>query len=383
MTDSNSHPRYGVLLVAGSHTHQENYARAFAADARCRLIGLTDEADVPLRRKSLNIRLAAELGIPFFDDFDAALQRDDVQIVCLCPEPERRARLVERTARAGKHVYIDKPFGTNLDDGYRMLAAIEQSGVTSQMFSLVRSPVARRANAVLQSGQLGELLAIDCELCFAKGHAGTADLMNGRVESEQADQFTFLDAKRELFCVGLYPLVLFQWLTGQRFQKLFATTGNYFFESHQQHNVEDFASMLLSLDNGVQASLFVGRTGWTSHPNYGVHQIHLVGSRRSMTLDAFRPRLNIWNSETWAPPAQPHPEDPMGFWSSTQQENGILSKQGWRPIETATQSDAAFFLDCLDDNAASDVPAAVGFHALEAILGGYKSAAAGRWVTLD
>lgn len=26
--------KYGVLLVTGSHTHQENYAAAFAADKR-------------------------------------------------------------------------------------------------------------------------------------------------------------------------------------------------------------------------------------------------------------------------------------------------------------------------------------------------------------
>ena len=36
-------PRYGVLLVTGSHTHQENYAAAFAADRRCRLIAVSDE----------------------------------------------------------------------------------------------------------------------------------------------------------------------------------------------------------------------------------------------------------------------------------------------------------------------------------------------------
>ncbi|WP_166823810.1 Gfo/Idh/MocA family protein [Thalassoroseus pseudoceratinae] len=382
MTATNSPTQYGMLLVAGSHTHQENYARAFAADSRCRLIGLTDEADIPLRRKSLNLRLASELEIPYFEDIDAAFHRDDVQIVCLCPEPERRMRLVEQAAQAGKHVYIDKPIGTSLEDGSRMVAAIEQAGVTSQMFSLVRSPVAQRAKQTLESGEIGELLAIDCELCFAKGHAGSADLSIPRTESEHTDRFTFIDAKRELFCVGLYPLVLFQWLTGQRFQNLFATTGNYFFESHQRHNVEDFASMMLTLDGGLQASLFVGRTGWTSHPNYGVHQIHLVGSRRTVTLDAFRPRLEVWNADAWTPPPTPHPEDPMGFWSSTQSENGILPKAGWQPIETAIQSDAAYFLDCLDENRPSDVCAKVGFHALQAILRGYQSAAVGQWISL-
>src|SRR5262249_31052802 len=39
-------PRYGVLLVSGNHTHQEDYALAFAADPRCRLIAVTDESGV-------------------------------------------------------------------------------------------------------------------------------------------------------------------------------------------------------------------------------------------------------------------------------------------------------------------------------------------------
>src|SRR5690606_33833401 len=47
-------PPLGVLLVAGDFTHQPNYAEAFRADPRCRLIGLADEADVPDRRRSLN-----------------------------------------------------------------------------------------------------------------------------------------------------------------------------------------------------------------------------------------------------------------------------------------------------------------------------------------
>ena len=71
------HPPYGVLLVAGDHTHQPNYAEALAADARCRLVGLTDEADVTPRRRELNERLATRLGIPVLPDLRQALARDD------------------------------------------------------------------------------------------------------------------------------------------------------------------------------------------------------------------------------------------------------------------------------------------------------------------
>ena len=98
---------YGVLLIGGGLTHQENYARALAADPRCRLIGLADERDIPQRRRELNAQLAGELEIPYLDNLDDALAREDVQIVSLCPEPERRGRLTVQAARAGKHVYVD------------------------------------------------------------------------------------------------------------------------------------------------------------------------------------------------------------------------------------------------------------------------------------
>ena len=57
-------PKYGVLLVTGSHTHQDNYAAAFAADKRCRIVAVTDEPDIDRQRRGLNERLARALGVP-------------------------------------------------------------------------------------------------------------------------------------------------------------------------------------------------------------------------------------------------------------------------------------------------------------------------------
>src|SRR5689334_12535221 len=101
-------PRYGVLLVSGSHTHQENYAAAFAADPRCRLVAVTDEADVDPRRRELNERLAKTLNVPHVADLDQALRLCDVNLVSICAPPERRGRVAVRCAQAGKHLYLDK-----------------------------------------------------------------------------------------------------------------------------------------------------------------------------------------------------------------------------------------------------------------------------------
>src|SRR5690606_11768788 len=102
-------PPYGVLLVAGDQTHQPGYAEALAADGRCRLIGLADDANIPARRRSLNEQLAARLGVPMFDDLATALRRDDVHIVSVCAEPYRRGSIAVQAAEAGKHLYLDKP----------------------------------------------------------------------------------------------------------------------------------------------------------------------------------------------------------------------------------------------------------------------------------
>ncbi|MBM83968.1 MAG: hypothetical protein CMJ78_25715 [Planctomycetaceae bacterium] len=374
--------QFGLLLISGNQTHQENYARGFAADSRCKLIGLTDEPYLPERRQRLNRQLADELEVPYLEDLDAAINREDVDFVCLCPDPERRGRLAAKCARAGKHIYVDKPMTSNVDDARDVVAAVEESGVLSQMFSLVRSSAARRAREVIESGRIGKLIGLHCEQTFSKGKSGTADLSKPRVEKAEATRFTFIDSKRELFCVGLYPLVLFQWLTGEKIASVSGTTHNFFFKEHQANDVEDFACLLMKTTGGLDATITCGRTGWSSHRSHGVFLIHLIGTEDAVTIDAFEPRLSVCsNAPAWQEPSDPHPEDPMGFWSSTQASGGVTPKLDWWPLETAG-SDQMHFLDCLEQNQPSDVPAAVGAHAVEAIHAAYESAAMHETVAL-
>ena len=117
--------KFGLLLIGGGQTHQENYARAFEADERCQIIGLTDEADLPARRQELNQILASELEVPVFDDLETALARDDVQIVSVCVEPERRGRVAALCAQAGKHLYIDKPMATSVSSATEIVTAVK------------------------------------------------------------------------------------------------------------------------------------------------------------------------------------------------------------------------------------------------------------------
>lgn len=374
----------GVLLIGGRYTHQENYAALFAQDPRCRLVGLSDEADVSPQRAELNRALAAELGIPYWPDLDAALARPDVQIVSVCAEPERRAQVVARCARAGKHVYIDKPLSPSLGAARAAAAAVAQAGVRSQMFSFNCQPWAQRARRVIDSGGLGELLAIHGDNLFAKGPGGTAALDRPRQAVYPPVISNFVDAKAELYAMGVYALGLICWLAARPVRTVYGSTANYFFAAHQQRGVEDFGFLSLTLEGGVTATLTGGRVGWASHPAGGTNQLYLIGSAGSLLIDAYGPRLEIYADEPpWTPPAV-HPDDPMGFWRSSQAEVGTRPKRTFAPLSDGVDapSDVSHFVDCIETGRESEMNVGQAARLTEILLAGYRSAATGQVVAL-
>jgi predicted dehydrogenase len=367
--------KYGILLVSGSHTHQEMYAAAFAADKRCTLVAVTDEPNVNRRRRELNERLARVLGIPHLPDLKQALARKDVHVVSICAPPERRGRIAVLCAEAGKHLYLDKSLVPKLAEADALVTAVKKSGVRSHMFSFITQPWAREAKNTLASGRLGHLLAVHAETFFAKGAMGTAKLGSPRKEEYPPERHQLIEAKRELDNVGVYSITLARWLTGKKFRTVFGITGNYFFQEHQKHHVEDFGLLSCTLEDGLPVTISAGRFGWTTHPAAGVNRILLVGSEGSLLVDANRPRLEVYTDETpWVPP-NINPADPMGFWTSTQEEVHVQPKRTWVPVTPTGPSDASYFLDCLDGNRESEMSVSEVALATEVLLACYCSAA--------
>lgn len=378
-------PPYGVLLVSGDHTHQPGYAAALASDPRCHLVAVTDEVDIPDRRRQKNEQFAARLGVPYLDDLDSALARDDIQIVSVCAEPYRRGRIIVQAARAGKHLYLDKPLCGTQAEADAIVAAVRDAGVVAHMFSQVCFDPALKARERALSGQLGELVAIHTDLCFAKGHAGTATLGTPRTESPRPERFELIDSKRELTNVGIYNVVLLLWLTGRRVRRVVAATGNYFFAEHQANDMEDFGQILLEFTDGLIATISAGRLGWQSHPGSGLHQTRLVGTQASSVVDAHRPRVEMWTAaQAWQPPAR-DPEDPLGMWQAPPGNPFQAEpKQDWIvPGAASWKLDTGYFLDCVEQGRSSEVSVDLAAAATEVLLAAYRSAATGQPVELS
>jgi predicted dehydrogenase len=358
------------------------YAADFAADPRCRLVAVADEVNVDNRRHELNEQLARRWNIPYIPDLERALQLPDVVVVSVCAPPDRRGRIAVRCAEAGKHLYLDKSLAPHLAEADALVAAVQRTGVRSHMFSFITRPWSRAAQRALAEGRLGRLLAVHAELFFAKGPAGTAAPGVPRREEYPPERHQLTDAKRELDNSGVYPITLARWLTGQKFRTVFGITGNYFFQEHQRHNVEDFGLLACTLADGLPVTIATGRVGWMTHPAGGAHRTLLVGSQRCLLVDANRPRLEVYVDESpWVPPAV-HSADPMGFWVSTLEEVHLRPKRTWLPVEPPGPSDASYFLDCLDAGRDSELNVPEAALATEVLLAGYQSAATGEVVAL-
>ncbi len=374
--------KYGVVAVGGNRTHQETYAREFASDPRCDLIAVADEPGLPEYREGLNRLLASELSVPYLF-LDEALAREDVHVIDNCADVERRARVAIRTLEAGKHLYMDKPLAASVQEAHAIADAADRSGVMTQMFTQVTTSWAQEAKAAIESGQTGDVLAIHCDMLMAKGKPGTVEPGTVRQEKPSDGRFTHVEAKRELFDMGVYPVALVQWLSGMRVKTVYGITGNYFFKEHADLDIEDFGALTLTLESGQVASITSGRIGFTSHPRGGLLRITLVGENGIFTFSESDPHIEIYNDQPPFEMPLVHPFDPMSMWASTAREMQHMPKDRRLPLAEGGQGrDIAAFIDCLESGERPQVTVQDAAHNIEVIMAGYESAASGAPVDL-
>ncbi len=74
--------------------------------------------------------VARDLGIPqVAHDFEQILNDDTIQAVAICSATDTHAAFITQAARAGKHIFCEKPIAADLAVIDDALAAVEQAGV--------------------------------------------------------------------------------------------------------------------------------------------------------------------------------------------------------------------------------------------------------------
>ncbi len=283
---------YGVLLVSFSkHSHQSSFVPAFLEHPRIRIVGIADDADIDPYLKPLNRSWAEQLGVPVYEGIEAAVQRDDVDVVSVGHEIERRAEIARTAAGAGKHLWIDKFIGANMPECRAVVDAVESSGVTSIIPSYIYNDLVNQSKRMIDSGFLGELTAMHVDILFGKGIPRPISNAQRKPGFLPPGRWKFPDIKREILTVGAYAVALVQ----QCFDpivEVYGQGGAYFFPEHAAHGADDFGTLSLVDRSGRVATVSAGRNGIASHGAGGPNQAFLFGTKGTGRIDGKRPGID-------------------------------------------------------------------------------------------
>jgi len=104
---------------------------------------------------------AREIGAPFSSaDYRELLARDEIDVIDICAPNHLHEEIVVAAAAVGKHIYCEKPLALSVESGERMVSAVRQAGVKTQMtFNFRYFPAIQRARQMIADGALGRLFS--------------------------------------------------------------------------------------------------------------------------------------------------------------------------------------------------------------------------------
>jgi len=101
---------------------------------------------------------AKEMGVPAAPDMQTLLADPAIKGIILTVPNEQHLPLAEQVARAGKHVYTEKPIAHTLEDGLRIAALEKQYGVTVTVGHSARLMAGVRImREMIDRGELGRV----------------------------------------------------------------------------------------------------------------------------------------------------------------------------------------------------------------------------------
>jgi myo-inositol 2-dehydrogenase / D-chiro-inositol 1-dehydrogenase len=232
--------RFGVISFA--HYHANFWAQAIHNSGRAELVGIWDDDS------ARGMEAAEKYGPPYFADLDELLQTCDA--VGITSETSKHADLVEKAAKAGVHILLEKPMATSVSECARIYRAVRNSGVMfMQNFPKRYDPINHELVRLVQGGELGDISLVRVR----HGNYHLLEL------GENAPQMWYakpeLSGGGALIDEGIHAADFLLWLLGEP-SSVFSLT------SRQALGlpVEDTALVVFSYPSGVLAEIATSNT---------------------------------------------------------------------------------------------------------------------------
>ena len=95
-------------------------------------------------------------------DFTKLLEDDDIEAIAIAVETSSHFKLAKAVLLAGKHVYVEKPFTSTVEEAIELKELSERLGLIIHVDHIMMfHPIIKVIHTLIESGDLGDILYID------------------------------------------------------------------------------------------------------------------------------------------------------------------------------------------------------------------------------
>jgi predicted dehydrogenase len=214
----------------------------------------------PERREQVKRRAPKAIACASYQEL---IQAPELDAVVICLPPALHAKAAIAAFEKGKHVYLEKPLATNLDDARHVLAAWKKAKVVGMIgFNYRLNPLFRKLREHVESGTLGQLV------CVRSIFSTAAKRMPGWRRSRSEGGGVLLD-------LASHHLDLLRFFFRQEIREIRAEL-----ESHSSD--DDTAMLHLKLADGLSVQAFFSFTAIEED------RFEIFGQKGKVSVDRYR-----------------------------------------------------------------------------------------------
>lgn len=199
-------------------------------------------------------RFAETHGAEFVASYHEVCRHPDVDFVDVCTFPDFRLQPVQRCARYGKHIQVQKPIATNLETARLMIQTARDAGILLGVVSQHRFDESSRFVAsALRDGRLGRPLEFDA---YVKWHR-TDEYYAPPVKGTWA-----VEGGGALINQGIHQVDILRWLGGP-VREVFGV-----WQLGAAHAIEseDVVAAVIRFTSGATGTIQASTAFWPGYP---------------------------------------------------------------------------------------------------------------------
>jgi len=325
----------------------------------CRVVAMCDQ--VP----GLAEQEARAHNARAYTDYEECFKDPEVEAVDLVLPHHIHAKVALAAIEAGKHVLVEKPFTTTVEDAASVIAAAKRKGV--------KLMVAENTRFVDAYGVARKLLDKEVigPICYARTYIGGSEMprlsdpTNWRSKAATAGGGVLLDA-------GVHSFYLLHWMVGP-IKSVQAFTTNYL--PQLKIDVEDNAVGTLKFENGALGNFSL--TDTTEAPWTEILELYGLNGSLKVDMVAERP-VQVYSTKQRSNDSS----DWWNYYGDTGWNEPFIRHSALEWKTNSIRREVQEFVRCVADDQEPPVTGEDGMRAVAVALKAYESARLGRRVDI-